>query len=532
MTQQNDFAMLLQDFIVVLADADSENVLAKAVIPKGMHEQKPELIVPSYQKFIKEKPDAAKSSISEKLEGSAYSKPYDFYHDLTIACAAEIALHQVGSEIYQEIDQFHKYATELLLREVGAQNIRFGKKRAISQNSVDEALSSFKEDFDKISSNNSVANGEMLTFINKYEEPIAPSYHSMYTSQSAPETKTVTQPLFSGLVGKSVLDTRNTLVPDPYNLSKVVNSGITSVNTNTMKSFTSPISRVPPLSQSATQILDSFFHPNWYTLEAPKWLTYKQKTLKPPVESTLVKNYNANELRVFEKKSNAVSFAPTTDLRNSVVSDDLKTSVWFSNVGFDKIHDITRKHLASNKPAGEEPKDTGDVVAEPNVETSELKEETTTDAFEIAAADGSKNEIKLENLARFTPEALKLLELLKKERDSFTSSPRDLQKLVSVNLLKLNKLRQERYLHSTAPGNPTAMEITLYKKIMRLLTLLLESAKSAGTALPHGLSKRVLILFNEYQGVLPGPVPSKSFPPRSGRLPGMRGPYKKKHRFM
>lgn len=530
MTKDKHFATLLQDLAVVFAHADTHELLKKDVIPAGFHESNPQDIVTSWEKFSTEKPTAARASVASKLASLAYSKPYDLYHDIKITCAAEIVQHPVGSDVYRDVDDFFRISTETLLREVGNHGLQLSGQVKKEDASAEEALALFKEDFEKISSSMAIPTGEIMTHIHKYEEPVAPTYHSLYSSHT--ETKTVTQPLFSGLIGKSVLDTRNTVVPDPYLMSKVLGTvpGAPTSN-NALKSFTSPASRMPPLTLSSMQILDSFFHPNWYTIEAPKWLTYKQKTLKPPVESTLVKNYNSNELRVLEKKSNVVSFAPTTDLKNAVLSDQLKTSVWFNNIGMKKLGDIKRAYLEAKNGA-----DVAETTEVPETNGDIEEEKDTMEIDEPAPAHApasSSNEIKVTNLAHFRPEAFKLLELLKKEKAKLGKSPLALQKLISSKLLQLNKLRQERYLHSTSPGTPSAVETGLYQNITKLITLLLKSKGAADTKFLLELSKKLPVLFSDYQGVLPGPAPSKGLSSlKTGRLPGIRGAYKKKGRFL
>lgn len=521
---------LLDDLAAVFKDADSQDLLSKSLVPTKFHESNPALIAQSYESYIQETPKATKVSVQEKLKKHDYSKPYDLYHDITLVSAHSISQLPVGSTEYNEIDFFYKFTTELTLREVGTLGVKLKEDTP-----EDELLAILTEDFEKISSSYTVSNGEIVTQVHKYEEVVAPSYHSVYGSQQPPATKTVVQPLFSGLVGRSALDTRNTVVPDPYQLSKVV--GTTKVlpgESGPLKAFSGYMSRIPPPTQPPTQVLDSFFHPNWYTIEAPKWLIYKQKTLKPPVDSTLVKNVNSNDLRIFEKQSQCVSFGPLTDLRGSVLSEELKTSVWLNHVGLKRLEEIRRDYLAA--------KDAKDVSLMDDGVLTPIEEETLPasaieDAPVASASSETKpkiekaGEISIDNIARFDPEVCSMLELLKSEKDEFLKSPRDLQRTISLSLVRLNKLRQERYLR---PGvtSPSTSELVLYKKIVKLASLLLSSKASELSKLSIRLSKKLPVLINDYHGVLPAPLASKvTTSGKSGRLPGIRGPYKKKNRF-
>lgn len=513
---------LIEDLSAVFKDADSENLMSKSLIPSKFHESDPNLINQNYEIYIEENPKASKLSIADKLAKHDYHSPYQLYHDVKLVAGHEISQLAVGSEQYNNIDFFFKFATELLLREVGTLGLKLKE-----DSPEDEILSSLTEEFEKISSSYSVTNGEVITQVHKYEEPVAPAYHSLYGSQPPPATKTIVQPLFSGLVGRSALDSRNTVVPDPYQLAKVVGTPKVMTSEATLGGFSS---RIPPPSQAPTQVLDSFFHPNWYTIEAPKWLIYKQKTLKPPVDSTLVKNVNSNDLRVFEKQSHCVSFGPLTDLRGSVLSEELRTSVWLNHIGLKKIEEIRREYLAS-KDGIDEDEEMAPVESAPDApEEDEVEAKKEQDTPETAAA--TDGEIKIENIVRFVPETLSMLQLLKSEKDELLKSPAHVQKVISSSLLKLNKLRQDRYLRSGSNA-PTSAEVSLYKKIVKLTSLLVSSEAAKGGEFALKLSKRLPVLVNEYQGVLPAPLASKIAPVgKSARLPGIRGPYKKKNRYI
>lgn len=527
LTPQVILQPLLQDLTSVFENADPQDLLSKNLVPTKFHEKNPDLILQNYETYIHDTPKATKVSIHNKLVKNEYSSPYQLYHDLKLVAGHEISQLPVGSTEYQEIDFFFKFSTELLLREVGTLGL---KLKADSPD--DETLAILSEDFQKISTSYSVTNGEVITQVHKYEETITPAYHSLYGSQQTPPaTKTVIQPLFTGLVGRSTLDTRNTVVPDPYQLAKVVGTpNVISGDSGTIKALVGYSSKIPPPTQPPTQVLDSFFHPNWYTIEAPKWLIYKQKTLKPPVDSTLVKNVTSNDLRVFEKQSQCVSFGPLTDLRGSVLSEELKTSVWLNHIGLKKISEIKRDYLAT--------KETGlldeDILEPAPVETppNNAEEQSVVQKKEVEETTEEDGDIKLENILRFSPETANMIKLLKEEKDELVKTPRDLQKVISLSLLQLNKLRQERYLRAGA-SDPTPAETALHKKILKLMSLLISSDATKLSEFALRLSKKLPVLLNDYHGVLPAPLTSKIAPVgKTGRLPGIRGPYKKKNRYL
>lgn len=491
-------------------------------MPSGFQEENPNKIVAAYNEFIEANAKAALSSVAEKASKNEYTTPYQLYHDIKLVAAHEIIQYDVGSDEYNEIDFFYKFSTEILLREVGSMGLR------LQANELDEdTLGIFRDDFEKISQNYTVENGEVITYMHKYEEAIAPTFHGLYGAQQPVQTKTITQPLFTSLIGKSSIDLRNTVVPDPYQLAKVVGAGKASTtNSNSFKSFSKATARIPPPTLGPTQVLDSFFHPNWYTIEAPKWLAYKERSLKPPVDSTLVKNADSDDLRAYDKQCQTMSFAPTSDLRNSVLSEELKASVWLNHMGLKEIEAIKQAYL---RKQGKEVKTENPVseaaVDEVTVATEESEKAHVLEDF----TPPTSKEIKIENLALFNPEAFILLQELKREQVELSKSPRELQKNISKYLLQLNKLRQQRFLLNSAT-QPTSAEVVLYKKIVKLMTLLINSAEGQQVSL--ALSKKLPVLLNEYRGVLPGPLPTRSISStKASRLTGIRGPYKKRGRF-
>lgn len=515
-----DLPALLHDLAAVFASYDTHNLLQAALLPVSFHEPSPERIIHEYERFAASAGDVAKTSVSAKLEQGAYKSAYDLFHDIKLACGIEIRNHKVGSAAYKEIDTFYHRAVAQLLREMAGSGVRLFAEKETDR---DELLDVDRSDYTRISTDYLAANDDFITYINKFTEPSVPSFHSAYNSLPPPP-KTVVQPLFSGLVGRSVLDTRNTVVPDPWGLAQALPAAPNVADSNSYRTFNNTISKIPPPSQANTQVLDGFFHSNWYTIEAPQWLQYKQKTLKPPLDSTLVKNCDSNELRSFEKKSTLLSIGPTTDLKNAVLGEHVRLAVWFSNIGRQKIDQITHGALA--------PETTEEVKKEPTPAPKEESEATDEAEEKPAVENGPYSTIKLENVAAFNPEELAFLDQLKQEKEEIVETPANIQKIISLNLIRLNKLRQERYLHSTTPGIATSAETILYKKIMRYMTTLALSQAVAGKEVELGLSKKIPVLTNDYPGSLPGPVPAKPFSAgKTTRLAGMKNAYRRKGRF-
>lgn len=498
-----------------MADADTHAVLKAAVVPLNFHEANPERIVVAYTLYIAKNPGADTTSVTARLATGDYATPYGLFHDLKVACGVAIVSHTVGSLAYREIDQYFQNATELLLREVEQLGLAvFAEKE---RDDEDDTLDALCTSFQRISRHRLQPNQEVVTYVHKHEEPSA-SFHNSFNMVSPPP-KAAAQPLFSSLTGRSVLDPRNTIVPDPYLVAKVVASPLIAESAP-MKLFHYTASRMPPVG-SITQVMENFFHPNWYTVEAPKWLTYKQNTLIPPRKSTLVRNTAASELRITEKKSSVVSFAPTSDSRNAVMSNELKQAVWFNDIGYNKL--LNAAAFAGENESGAE------TVLDTHKDKTE-RSASSEPAPGVAELPGPRsNGVKLENLARFRPESVPALEQLKQEQQQMRSVL-GLQKVISANLLELHRMRQKRYLQNTGYGVPSAQELVCYKKIMKLLQLLFELRAAAGKKITLQYSRKLPVLLRDYMGVLPGSVSTKSVSNgNSSRLVGIRTSQRKRN---
>lgn len=516
---------LLQTLTPLFTHKDTHEILSKKVIPVKFHEANPEYIVVAYERYIEKNPDAKTVSVASKLEKFDYHTPYDLFHDLKLACGVEIVKYPVGLETYKNIDSYFYFTTELLLKEV--ERVGHAVFQEKEREDEEDMMDGYRDEFDRISKNLLQSNQEVITYLHKYEEPSMSQYNGLH-GQSPPPPKVITQPLFSGLTGRSILDTRNTTVPDPFQLAKVIGSA-TTADSAVMKSFNFSATRIPAPSSNA-QVLESFFHPNWYTVEASKWLTYTQKSLTPPVASKLFANPESLELRTVEKKSNVVSFAPTCDLRNAAMSKDLKLSVWFNDIGYSLIKGLEGESQSGQLEHALESA-TASKISERAEEPKEEEKKDDIIQNELPSEAKSK-EVKLENLARFMPETFATLKELKEETSQIKSAA-DLQKVISSNLLKLQTLRQKRFLQSTSPSAPTPLEVACYKKIMKYFALLVDLNAARGKKIDLPISKQLPVLLNDYPGVLPGSVSAKvSTSSKTGRLASIRASYKKKGRFL
>lgn len=509
-------------------------------IPPSFHEKEPSNIVSALFRYVQKHPDTKYISVASKQEKRSYGTPYALYHDIKVASAGAIRGKEVGSEAYREIDFFYKFATELLLRDVYALNL------SLNQGKSEEDDSQLLEDFNKITHSYNVTNGEVVVFINEIPDPNAPApYATLYQPRQLqqllqPQQKMIQQPLFSGLVARSDLDTRQTVVPDPYLLTRVVpqNKAISN-NSGTMKSLSNPSSQIPPPTTHPTQILDNFFHPNWYTIEAPKWLIYKQKVVKPPLESKLLKNNKSSDLRTTIRVNETTkSFAPTIDLKKSVVGDDLRNSLWLHQIGFQEINKIKEAYFKSNNDvpsdSDEEMADEKDSVS--GAEKNDVANENEAVKPELVKTTRDAKEVNIANIASFEPEKFAAFSTVERLKASISKSPKELQRLVSVNLLKLNRLRQERYLNRDGSNStePSKEELSTYNIIVHFLSILLDLKNEGTGRLSLEFSKNIPVLINNYNGVLPGPLHS-NVPVPSRRLPTVRapirGPYKKRNRL-
>lgn len=555
LTSTGIVAELLKEIFVVLERTDSQgDILSPSLVPIDFHEKDANRILESYEEYIKSKKTFRRISIKEKKEKKHYGTFYQLYHDIKIVAASKIRDHNIGSKEYSDIDFFYKFATELILRESSR------LKMVLFERNLEELTDLQKqllEEFNSIAYTYTVSNGEVIFYISKGQDSaygsiggLGGAYGSAYMQSNLPQQ--TSRPLFSSLINKSGADPRLTIVPEPYQLSKVVpQSTISARSEGTLDSISPSYSKMTPQGNQSAEILSNFFHPNWYTVQIPTWLTYKNKALKPPVSSSLLKSQRDDDLRMVANDDVSVNtFAPTVDLRVAVVTEGLKGRVWLNHLGYTKIQELkenyfqringkteTEDRKQDSLPNLDEQKDSlnkennqedaeGDIKQLQQTEEAQGEDKVTSDS------NITSQEVNVANLVKWDPHKLDVFESIKAEKDEITASPLALQRLISSNILKLNRLRQERYLYnnSNTLSNPSIEEKKLYDKTMKYITLCMQ-LNNVGTS-GSNLSKRIPALLHEYSGTLPGMASLKasSVVPKSTRLPSIRGPYKKRNR--
>lgn len=545
---------MLGDIIKVLEHVDENGLITEKRIPANFSEEDADKILESYASFLSENKHSKSTSILEKYRSGKYTRFYQLYHDIKVACASKIKEFSIGSSEYNRIDSFHKFSSELIMRELN--KITKDSEFVNLENGQEESelAKNLFNDFDNISHSYSSANNEAILYILQGEESsdLSNTMSTLYPNypHSIQPPRRLKQPLFSSLIGKSSVDPRPTLVPKPYKLTKVVPSHKNFLsNNNTLETLSPATSKIPSPTSQPTEILSNFFHPNWYTIQVPSWLTYKSRIMKPQISSSLLKSHNENELRqVSRNDPNYSSFAPSLDLKVGAVSKELEANVWLNHLGFKKLKCMKLKKMndLNGNPASSDDQlddnsgaDRQSDVAQSDQATvekakdsnpSDIQEKTDT---EIANSKFS-GEINIANVLKWDPAEIEDFKMIKNEHPDILKSSKLLQSVISKDLLKLNQLRQERYMRSS-PNNiaaPSSSETRLYKKITKLLTTLLDSRNIGMGNLSVQLSKRVPVLLNEYHGTLPGMQASKvtTTGSKTTRLPSIRGPYKKKNR--
>lgn len=528
---------LVRDIVTVLTKSEGSNeILTAKALPKGLFVEDPSLVVSEYVSYLQEHPDIELRSIIDNFEQNSYTSVYQLYHDIKIAGSCLIVKTQVGSPRYNDIDFTYKFATELILRESSRLSIQLESIKKDSQDNdyeYSELESQLFEDYNKTSKDYTYSNGEIVTFLLQTEVPPPPSMSSIYGQQTQSPQKKI-QPLFTSLTGKSPLDSRETVVRDPYQISSVVPTMLSTVRqTSNLESVSPAFSRIPPPTSQPTVILKNYFHPNWYTINVPTWLSYRNKVKKPPIVSTLLKSELNQQLRFVSKSDESLrSFAPSVDLRKGTVDSTLKGSVWLQHLGYAELKKIKDDYLKSKTPEVKAEEVKTKTVTDIVDEDSQIREEEPAVKELVDEEENYKEEkINVASLLNWDPQQIELFESIQEDKKVLTSSSGNIQKLISRSIIRLNRMRQERFATSNAQTivPPSKQEISLYQKITKLLALLTESVPVG--KINGGVSKRIPVLKTEYNGVLPGPPPTlAAVPAKPTRYGTTRGPYKKKNK--
>lgn len=521
------FEDVIGDVYNLLVKADVDTSILNISIPKKFKETDPLRILESFNQKFPGPYDG--TTINDNFQSGKYKEFYQLYHDIKIASSIKIKDLKMGSDEYNNVDFLYKFASELILRESGL------LKASLLNLKKDEKYSELEQqiaqDFESISYSYTSSNGEVITDITEIDNPNASAFQNshQYGLSVSNQPSKIKIPLFTSSIKKSELDTKLTIVPGDLGLSKTIpllkDSGSTG---STFESVNFQTSKISLPTSKPTTILEGFHVLNWLPVGTPEWLDYKSKTLQPPVDSKLVSDQDEDLRLISSTNENVKSFAPTFDSKGFGIPNDLKASVWLSRVGVHKIDELRKQYFQSVgievnpiSSKNDEPKPVENTTSEDSIVngTKYVTSEELTDYDQTQL-------IPIKNLLEWDQQEIDTLESLKKDKSSIESS-KSLQKLITKELLKLNKLRQQRYANST-PNNilaPDNTEKILYNKITKLISLTINLYKVSPNNLPLEFSKKVPVLMSEYSGTLPGIVTSKA---KQNRLPNLRGSFKKK----
>lgn len=566
---------LLPDLFSVYREADaSANVLSSTRLPVDFHEESALHIVSSYHEYVKAD-EVDYTSIATKNDEGAYTSPYQLYHDIKAVSSALISVEAPGTTTYSDIDFFYKFSTELLLRELVRVNLRFQEESKLDRPLELEAQ--LLNDYNKISQTYQLDNGEVITYIYKAADINPLPTQNIYANHAhIPAPTRLMQPLFSSLLGRSNLDIKPTIVTGDFSVAKVVpfNKNIAR-NDSTLDSVSPSITKFPmPGDSSSLEILQDFFHPIWFTIPVPTWISYKllrqQSTAEvdagddsqlradgpdfSEAKNAPTEKVGSSAMKQLPRKSDCVftSFAPQTDLRRSIISSLTKSRIWFDHVGANDVANIKSLFLASKKHGsaldsyqeGSVDSNTGgdhsaEIIPE-SISSDYANDLIANTENNVKTERTSSRKINIANLATWDPENNKVLNSLVEDQDILQKSARSLQGVISNTLLRLNKERQYRFRTTDAKAltEPSDKEKRLYFKAQRLMALLLEVYNVSPNDLDARPDPVIPVLTTEYAGVLPG-IPANKLGSaivaaaptnKSLRLPSIRGPYKKRNR--
>lgn len=515
---------MIDDLYLVLKDADSRTLVFETSIPSKFKEHDAMKLLDSLHEYININPNSPQTTIDARFKSNHYSSFYDIYQDIKIASSLKIKHLKIGSQEYNDIDFFYKFCSELLIRESGLAKMAFSNVHK-SSSQPSELEQQVNNDFQKISSNYTSANDEVITDVTEIPNPNITAFQNSYqyglNTNINQQPTTIKTPLFTSLVGKSELDPRLTLVPNDYGLAKVVPLLKNSASSGlTFDSVSHASSKIP--FPNTKPILEGFHVLNWLPIGVPEWLTYKGKLLQPGIDSTLLKSQIPEEFSFLKFDDNStLSFGPTIDSKGFGIPSSLKASVWLNRIGLNKIDELRTKYfekLGIQPTKSNKPETNGNTVTEVKPETKVNDELTDYDQTQT---------IKIEDLLSWDPIEIKALEAIKNDKSQISASAKNLQNVITRDILNLNKLRQARYAKSEANNilPVTNEEIVLYKKITKLITLSIKLYKVSPKDLPLQFSKKIPVLMTEYSGTLPGVVSNK---PKNTRLASLKSSLKKK----
>ncbi|AOW27110.1 chromatin structure-remodeling complex subunit RSC58 [Candida albicans L26] len=548
-SSSSKFESILPDLFTVY-EHTNKDVLTNEILPVDFYQENPMKIVSSLQSHT----TTDVTSIKNKYKNGQYSTPYQLFHDIKAVASILLNKEENGSLQYKELDFFYKFSTELLLREVG-NLIKFNNETGEIKTELETQLD---EDFTKIITNYNISNGEVITYISTTEEPEPQSSSVLYQHHQHKEEPTKkTQPLFSSVISKSELDNRASIVPSPYGLAQVVPSIKDSSSENTLETLSPIANRIPSPLDQPTNILHDFFHPTWYTISVPAWLTYTSQTIKPANLNTnqesedgvgastktklsILKNrdndYSTKPTNIWGPGNYYRSFAPSRNSSGSIVGNKLKANVWLQHIGMTEIAELKESFVENKNETN--PLDNDTVVGKEDAGEGKSSKENGAEptnghqASEKTQQPSSRQAINIANIIKWDPTKVEELNYLKEHKQDLVN-PQKLQKMISISLLKLNKLRQQRYSRSDVrnPLAPQHEENILYNRVVKLISIAIQLFNVNPGCFSYQFSKNIPVLVSEFSGTLPGIPPTKAIvnngttaTTKSNRLPNLKGP--------
>lgn len=224
------------------------------------------------------------------------------------------------------------------------------------------------------------------------------------------------------------MDNRASIVPSPYGLAQVVPSIKDSLSENTLETLSPIANRIPSPLDQPTNILHDFFHPTWYTISVPAWLTYTSQTIKPANLNTnqeledgvgastktklsILKNrdndYSTKPTNIWGPGNYYRSFAPSRNLSGSIVGNKLKANVWLQHIGMTEIAELKESFVENKNETN--PLDNDTVVGKEDAGEGKSSKENGAEptnghqASEKTQQPSSRQAINIANIIKWDP---------------------------------------------------------------------------------------------------------------------------------
>lgn len=295
---------VLNDIQVILKEASIKCEVLDEKFPAKFFENNPEKIFESYFKFIKNRSNSegvirnedklALTSIAERFANGEYIAAdngfYKLYHDVKLVCTMLIHFNAQGTRMYQLVDKFYKFATELILRE--CYKIGITVVDTIGNDNLN--MDSTPTELDKI------IGKDFIKISTSYKVPISQTYH----------IKTKELDLFSSIITRSHLETRPQELPNSnFEINNVIAQTNLEQDSPKLGFLAANTSNIPDPTLPPTEMMSRFLHPNWYALPTTMWLKY----------------------------GDYKSWAPTFNENGTVLDSKIRGIMWLKRIGYMEI---------------------------------------------------------------------------------------------------------------------------------------------------------------------------------------------------